>query len=75
MLQDTPSGIGSGQTIRANAGLGISYFVNNRFSIEATATIGIANVKWAITEKALDPDNRFLLLGIGVNWYLSPRSK
>lgn len=62
-------------TIQANAGVGVSYFVGNRLSIDATATLGIANVKSAFTDKTLAPSNRFLLLGVGVNWYLSPRSK
>ncbi|MEZ0483382.1 hypothetical protein ACAW87_02460 [Fibrella sp. GW2-5] len=68
--QNTPSETRAGQTIRANAGLGISYFVSNRFSIEASALLGVANVQGAFNDKKLDPSNRFLLLGIGANWYL-----
>lgn len=62
-------------TIRANAGVGASYFVGNRLSIDATATLGVNDVQDAFRNSALAPSNRFLLLGIGVNWYLPPRSK
>jgi len=67
---DQPSETRKGETTRANAGLGISYFVSSRFSVEATASLGVANVKGAFTDKKLDPSNRFLLLGVGANWYL-----
>ncbi|RYF66240.1 MAG: autotransporter outer membrane beta-barrel domain-containing protein [Cytophagaceae bacterium] len=73
--QDQPSETRKGETIRASAGLGVSYFISNRFSVEATASLGVSNVKGAFNEKKLDPSNRFLLLGIGVNWYLPGKAK
>lgn len=64
-----------GQTIKADAGFGVSYFLSQRFSLEATVTMGIANVKSVLNTKTLDPTNRYLLLGIGGNWYLPGKPK
>lgn len=61
-------------TIRANAGVGVSYFVGNRLSVDATATLGVDDVQDAFRSSKLAPFNRFLLLGVGVNWYLAPRA-
>ena len=73
--QGLPDKSVEGHYYSASVGLGAGYFVSKRLSIDATATLGIASLESAFKYRELDPSNRLLLLGIGANWYLSPKAK
>ena len=65
----------SGKAVGLNAGLGGAYFFTDKFSVEATATLGINSLDFAIQESKLSPSNRYLLIGVGANWYLGRKPK
>jgi Outer membrane protein beta-barrel domain len=73
--QGSPEKSVSGNYFGASAGLGASYFISNRLSVEATANLAVLNLNNVIRYRKLDPSNRFLLMGIGANWYWPTTAK
>ncbi|MBO0948625.1 hypothetical protein [Fibrella forsythiae] len=74
-LQGLPERSESGQFFRTGIGGGGAYFITDRFSLEATATLAIANLNVAIRNQKLDPSNRYVAIGIGGNWYVGNGKK